>query len=165
MAFVRHPDGARLLANLRQVILGKDEVLILVLVGLIAGHILMEDVGVGGRRWPAPWPGRSPSTSSGCSSPTTSCPPTSWAAPMLRPADGTFEFRPGPSSPRCAAGGWDQPGLAAHAVGAAGGHERGAGDAGRGDRALPAPFFVIATAEPHRGGGHLPAAEASSAAS
>ncbi|MEZ4474597.1 MAG: MoxR family ATPase [bacterium] len=160
--FVKHPDGARLLANLRQVILGKDEVLFLVLVGLVAqGHILMEDVPGVGKTTLARALARSLTLDFKRVQFTPDLMPTDiLGGAVLRPADGTFEFRPGPIFTQV---------LLADEINRASPRTQSALLEAMSEgqvtldgvtRALPAPFFVIATQNPIEAEGTYPLPEA-----
>ncbi len=99
-------------------------------------------------------------TFDGCSSRPTCCPPTSSGRRSTDPREGTFSVQGGPGLHQRAAGGRDQPRLAADAVGAARGDERAAGVDRRRTRPLPAPFLVIATQNPVEFHGTYPLPEA-----
>jgi MoxR-like ATPase len=95
---ITHPEGRRLQDNLRRVILGKDDVLALVITGLVArGHLLMEDVPGVGKTTLARSLARSLDLDFKRVQFTPDLMPTDiLGGAVLRPADGTFEFRPGP---------------------------------------------------------------------
>lgn len=98
MLTITHPDGLRLMDSLRRVILDKDDVIAHLLIGLIArGHVLMEDVPGVGKTTLARALARTLELDFTRVQFTPDLMPTDiLGGAVLRPADGTFEFRPGP---------------------------------------------------------------------
>ena len=98
MITVTQPVGARLVANLGRVILGKDDELALLLIAVVAGgHVLMEDVPGVGKTTLARALARSLRLDFGRVQFTPDLMPTDiLGSNVLHPQDGTFEFRPGP---------------------------------------------------------------------
>jgi MoxR-like ATPase len=159
---ITHPDGVRLMASLRRVILGKDDVIAQLLVGLVAGgHVLMEDVPGVGKTTLARALARALDLDFKRVQFTPDLMPTDiLGGAILRPADGTFEFRPGPiftqilladeinrASPRTQS-------ALLEAM-----SERQVTLDGQ-TRKLPQPFFVIATQNPIEAEGTYPLPEA-----
>ncbi|MGK0362686.1 MAG: MoxR-like ATPase [Bradymonadia bacterium] len=162
MFTITHPDGVRLMASLRRVILGKDDVIAQLLVGLVAGgHVLMEDVPGVGKTTLARALARALDLDFKRVQFTPDLMPTDiLGGAILRPADGTFEFRPGPiftqilladeinrASPRTQS-------ALLEAM-----SERQVTLDGQ-TRKLPQPFFVIATQNPIEAEGTYPLPEA-----
>ena len=98
MIHVTQPDGVRLLDNLGKVILGKQDELALVLIAVAAGgHVLMEDVPGVGKTTLARAMARSFRLEFKRVQFTPDLMPTDiLGSNVLRPADGQFEFNPGP---------------------------------------------------------------------
>lgn len=95
---VRHAAGLRILANLEKVIYGKTEALSLVLVALLAeGHLLLEDVPGVGKTTLARALAKSLELEFKRIQFTPDLMPADIiGSSLLRPADGTFTFSPGP---------------------------------------------------------------------
>jgi MoxR-like ATPase len=95
---VTQPEGARILAHLERVILGKRDELALVLAAVLAGgHVLLEDVPGVGKTTLARAIARTFHLEFKRVQFTPDLMPTDIVGSMvLRPQDGTFEFHPGP---------------------------------------------------------------------
>ena len=147
---------------MRGVLSGKDDVIDLLLVGLLgAGHVLVEDVPGVGKTTLAKALSRAPRHDVHASAvhpgppadghPRVANPESSRRLAVVPSGPGVHE-RP----PR----GRDQPRVTAHAIGAPRGDERVAGDGRRRDTRPARPLLRRRDAEPHRLPGHLPAPEA-----
>ena len=159
---IDHPDAARLVAGLETVILGKRPQLELLLVGVLAeGHVLMEDVPGVGKTTLARALARSLALDFKRVQFTPDLMPADiTGAAVLHPDDGRFEFRPGPAfthilladeinraSPRTQSAlleAMSERQITADGV----------------TRALPRPYFVIATQNPADYAGTYPLPEA-----
>lgn len=159
---ILHPVGAALLTNLRAVILGKDPVISQLLIGLVAqGHILMEDVPGVGKTTLARALARSLHLDFKRVQFTPDLMPTDiLGGAVLRPSDGSFEFRPGPIFTQI---------LLADEINRASPRTQSALLEAMSERQvtldgetrrLPAPFFVIATQNPIEAEGTYPLPDA-----
>jgi MoxR-like ATPase len=159
---IHHPVGAALLTNLRTVILGKDAVISQLLIGLVAqGHILMEDVPGVGKTTLARALARSLDLDFKRVQFTPDLMPTDiLGGAVLRPSDGSFEFRPGPIFTQI---------LLADEINRASPRTQSALLEAMSERQvtldgethqLPAPFFVIATQNPIEAEGTYPLPDA-----
>ena len=159
---ITHPDAQRLLESLRRVILGKDDVLTLVITGLVAGgHLLMEDVPGVGKTTLARALARSLALDFKRVQFTPDLMPTDiLGGAVLKPGDGTFEFRPGPVFTQV---------LLADEINRASPRTQSALLEAMGERQvtidgvtrpLPSPFFVLATQNPIEAEGTYPLPEA-----
>lgn len=162
MFTITHPDGLRLMASLRRVILDKDDVIAQLLIGLIAqGHVLMEDVPGVGKTTLARALARALDLDFTRVQFTPDLMPTDiLGGAILRPADGTFEFRPGPIFTQI---------LLADEINRASPRTQSALLEAMSERQvtldgetrkLPRPFFVIATQNPIEAEGTYPLPEA-----
>ena len=162
MLSITHPDGVRLLDSLRRVILGKDDVIAQLLIGLIAGgHVLMEDVPGVGKTTLARALARALELDFKRVQFTPDLMPTDiLGGAILRPADGTFEFRAGPIFTQI---------LLADEINRASPRTQSALLEAMSERQvtldgetrpLPRPFFVIATQNPVETEGTYPLPEA-----
>ncbi len=159
---VRRAEGARLLANLERVILGKRAELTLLLVGVLAeGHVLMEDVPGVGKTTLARALAQSLDVDFRRVQFTPDLMPTDiLGSTVLRPAEGAFEFQPGPVFTHV---------LLADEVNRASPRTQSALLEAMSERqvtvdgvtrALPRPFFVVATQNPADYQGTYPLPEA-----
>ncbi len=159
---ITHPVAARLLAGLERVILGKTERLELLLVGVFAeGHVLMEDVPGVGKTTLARALARSLDLDFKRVQFTPDLMPADiTGAAVLHPEDGRFEFRPGPAFTHV---------LLADEINRASPRTQSAlleamserqVTADGVTRALPRPYFVVATQNPVDYQGTYPLPEA-----
>jgi MoxR-like ATPase len=159
---VRRAEGARLLANLERVILGKRAELTLLLVGVLAeGHVLMEDVPGVGKTTLARALARSLDVDFRRVQFTPDLMPTDiLGSTVLRPSEGAFEFQPGPVFTHV---------LLADEVNRASPRTQSALLEAMSERqvtvdgvtrTLPRPFFVVATQNPADYQGTYPLPEA-----
>ncbi len=162
MLQITHPTGARLLGSLAKVILGKEQELGLVIVGVLAnGHVLMEDVPGVGKTTLARALARSVDLGFKRVQFTPDLMPTDiTGAAILRPGTGDLEFQPGPVFTHV---------LLADEVNRASPRTQSALLEAMSERqvttdgvtrALPDPFFVVATQNPVDYQGTYPLPEA-----